>query len=86
MTDPREIDTSKIQRNYLKLWYTPLALSPQKAIRHNQTIVFTEANVSWVHNPYENALVITAEIANSLIHRLLVDNGSTANILYWGVY
>ena len=35
---------------------------------------------------YEDALVITTEIANSLIHRLLVDSGITVNILYWGAY
>ena len=26
-------------------------------------IVFTKANASWVHNPHEDALVITVEIA-----------------------
>ena len=31
-------------------------------------IVFTKADASWVHNPYEEALVITAEVANSLVH------------------
>ena len=45
-------------------------------------IVFTHAEASWVHHPYEDALVITAEIANSLVHWLLVDNGSAINILY----
>ena len=49
-------------------------------------IVFTKSNVSWVHNPHEDALVITAEVANSLVHRLLVDSRSTINILYWGAY
>ena len=49
-------------------------------------IVFTQADMSWVHNPYEDALVITAEVANSLVHRLPMDNGSAINILYWGAY
>ena len=49
-------------------------------------IVFTQANASWVHNPHEDALVIMAEVANSLIHRLLVDSGSTVNIFYWDAY
>ena len=31
-------------------------------------IVFTQANASWMHNPNEDALVITAEVANSLVH------------------
>ena len=45
-------------------------------------IVFTQANVSYVHNPYEDALVITVKVANSLVHLLLVDNRSAINILY----
>ena len=48
-------------------------------------IVFTGADASWVHNPHEDALVITVEVANSLIHRLLVDNRSAINILFWDV-
>ena len=49
-------------------------------------IIFTEADASWAHNPYEDALVITVEVANSLIHRLLVDSGTAINILCWGAY
>ena len=49
-------------------------------------IVFTEVDTSWVNNPHEDALVITAEVANSLVHQLLVNSRSTVNIMYWGVY
>ena len=49
-------------------------------------IVFTQADMSWVHNPYEDTLVITAEVASSFVHRLPMDNGSAINILYWGAY
>ena len=45
-------------------------------------IVFTQADASWVYHPHENALVITVEVANILIHRLLVDSGSIVNILW----
>ena len=50
------------------------------------SIVFTEANVSWVHNPHDDAVVITIKVANSLVHRLLVGSRSAVNILYWGAY
>ena len=49
-------------------------------------IVFTHADASWVHHPHEDTLVITVEVANSLVHRLLVDRGNVVNILYWDAY
>ena len=49
-------------------------------------IVFTYADASWVHHPHENALVTTTEVANNLVHRLLVDSGNVVNILYWDAY
>ena len=58
-----------------------MGLAPQP-----DDIIFTKANASWVHNPHEDALVNTVKIANSLIHRLLVDSGSIVNTLYWCVY
>ena len=39
-----------------------------------------------MHHPHEDALVVTTKIANSLIHRMLVDNGNAINILYWDAY
>ena len=48
--------------------------------------VFTETDESWVHNPHQDAMIITTEVAHSLVHLLVVDSGSTINILYWGTY
>ena len=52
----------------------------------SKNIVFIETDASWVHHPHKDALVITAKIANSLIHRVLIDSGSADNILYWSAY
>ena len=38
-----------------------------------EDIVFTKTDASWVHDPHEDALVVTTEITNSLI-------------FYWGAY
>ena len=43
--------------------------SPMGTMPKQKDIVFTETDASWVHHPYEDALVITAKLANSLIHR-----------------
>ena len=39
-----------------------------------EDIIFIKTNARWVHHPYKDTLVITAKVANSLIHRVLVNN------------
>ena len=51
-----------------------------------EDIVFTEADARWVHHPHAHALVIIARIDNSNVHRLMVDDGSTIDILYLNAY
>jgi hypothetical protein len=36
--------------------------------------------------PHTDALVITLQVANHIIHKIFVDNGSSADILYWSAF
>ena len=58
----------------------------KQALRELEDIVFKEANTRWVHHPHVDALVITARVANNNIHHLMVDDGSTMDILYLSAY
>ena len=51
-----------------------------------EDIVFTKAYTNWVRHPHEDGLLVMAKIANNLVHKILVDNGSAVNILYWEAY
>ena len=51
-----------------------------------EDIIFTKTDANWGHHPHEDALVVTTKIANNLVHRMLVDNRSAVNILYWDAY
>ena len=55
---------------------------PRGYMSQPDDITFTHDNVSWVHHPHEDGLVITCEVANSLTYQLLVNSGSAVNILY----
>ena len=39
-----------------------------------------------MHHLHSDALVITVKMANSIVHRMLVDNDSATDILYWDAY
>jgi hypothetical protein len=52
------------------------------AKREKLTITFSDEDYEEVYLPHSDALVVTLVIANHKIHRVLVDNGSSADILY----
>ena len=48
-----------------------------------QAITFTDEDAAIIHHPHDDAIVITLLIADYSTRRVLVDNGSSANILYY---
>ena len=44
-------------------------------------IVFTEDDAKYVHYPHNDALVITTVIGNHSVHRIMVDSGSSIDVL-----
>ena len=48
-----------------------------------QAITFMNADAKRVHHPYNNAIVITLLIADYTTRMVLVDNGSSTDILYY---
>ena len=47
---------------------------------------FSKEDARGVVMPYDNALVVTMTVANRVIYRILVDNGSYVDILYWPAF
>ncbi|KAJ7974494.1 Beta-porphyranase [Quillaja saponaria] len=46
------------------------------------TISFSDEDLQGVETPHDNALVINTNIANFSVNRVLIDNGSFADIIY----
>ena len=49
-------------------------------------ITFMDVDAERVHHPYDDAIVITLFIVDYTTRRVLVDNGSSADILYYPVF
>ena len=54
--------------------------------RENDGITFRDSDAHLVHHPHRDVLVITAMMANNKVHRILVDNMSTVDILYYQAF
>ena len=50
--------------------------------RLDTTITFLDSDVEGFQHPYDDPLVIRVVIANKTVHRVLVDNGSSAGIIF----
>ena len=49
-------------------------------------IIFTDVDARQLHYPHDDAIVITLTIANYTTRRVLVDNESSTNILYYPAF
>ena len=59
---------------------------PKIAHREGPIIGFLEEDVQRLHHPHDNALVINIRVGNYNMHWVLVDNGSSVDILYYSAF
>ena len=60
--------------------------SPRTRATNEQAITFSDVDAERVHHPHDDAIVITLFITDYTTKRVLVDNGSLANILYYPAF
>ena len=52
----------------------------------NPIIGFSEEYAQRLHHPHDNALVVNIRVGDYNTYRVLVDNGSSTDILYYPVF
>ncbi|XP_058106332.1 uncharacterized protein LOC131249544 [Magnolia sinica] len=63
--------------------YVNLAKRPKKEFRVSPcNLTFTEDDAHGIQHPYDDALVVAMTIANEKVFHILVDSGSSANVIY----
>ena len=53
-----------------------------KLPRLDNTITFSDSDLEGRQHPHDDPLVVHAIVANTTVHRVLIDNGSSANIIF----
>ena len=59
---------------------------PKIARRESPIIGFSEDDARCLHHPHDDALVVSVRVGDCNVHRMLIDNGSSADILYYPVF
>ena len=57
-----------------------------KLPRLDTSITFSDSDLEVCQHPHDDPLVIIAVVANKTIHRVLVDNGSSADIIFTSAF
>ena len=53
-----------------------------KLPRLDNTITFSDSDLEGCQHPYDDPLVVHAIVANTTVHRVFIDNGSSADIIF----
>ena len=60
----------------------PITQRPRKNVKmDDQVITFSEDDARGIHQPHDDALIVTLTIAGFITRRVLIDNGSSADII-----
>ena len=77
--------SKKARNTYLRMVQNIqlMGVVPKMTRIDNSVISFSEEDAQRLHHPYDDALVVSIRIGDYNTHRVLVDNGSSADILYY---
>ena len=59
---------------------------PKIARVDNLVVRFLEEDARRLHHPYDDALVVSLQVGDYNMHWVLVNNGSSADILYYPAF
>ena len=80
--------SKKARKIYLRMVQSVQLMGsiPKIARRESPIIGFSEEDARRLHHPHDDALVVSVHVGDCNVHRMLVDNGSSADILYYPVF
>ena len=80
--------SKKAQKTYLKMVQNVqlTGFIPTMARINNPIIEFSEEDARRLHHPHDDTLVVSIRAGDYNTYRVLVDNGSFADILYYPAF
>ena len=80
--------SKKARKTYLRMVQNVqlTGVMPKIARREGPIIGFSEEDTRRLHHPHDDARVVSLRVEDYNMHRVLVDNGSSTDILYYPAF
>ena len=80
--------SKKARKTYLRMVQNVqlTGIVPKIARREGPIIGFSEEDARRLHHPHDDALVVRMRVGDYNMHRVLVDNSSSVDILYYPAF
>ena len=80
--------SKKALKTYLRMVQSVQLMGtvPKIAQTEGPIIGFSGEDARWLHHPHDDALIVSIRVEDYNMHRVLVDNGSSVDILYYPVF
>ena len=80
--------SKKARKTYLRMVQNVQTTGsiPKIARRESPIIGFSEDDARRLYHPHDDALVVSLRVGDYNVHRMLVDNGNSADILYYTAF
>ena len=80
--------SKKARKTYLRMVQNVqlTGFIPKMARVDNPIIGFLEENAQHFHHPHDDALIVSIQVGDYNTYRVLVDNGSSVDILYYPAF
>ena len=80
--------SKKARKTYLRMVQNIqlTGYAPKMARVNNPIIGFTKEDAQQLHHPHDDALVVSIRVGDYNTYRVLVDNESSADILYYPAF
>ncbi|KAJ0985389.1 hypothetical protein J5N97_003745 [Dioscorea zingiberensis] len=80
-------ESSASRKSYARMVGTTQEIeTPRRRSRPTAPIIFYDNDVSGVRHPHDDALVVAIKVSSFQMKRVLIDSGSSVDILFWSAF
>ncbi|KAJ0968985.1 hypothetical protein J5N97_021862 [Dioscorea zingiberensis] len=79
-------ESSSLRKQYPRMVASVQETAPLKRRRPSTPVCFSDEDLRGIYQPHDDALVVAVKVGVFTIYKVLVDTGSTTDIIFWDCF